>query len=156
MTTAKTKFMNTPATTMTARCQIGLEKNARSWSLVSCLGLLVFLLFFGSCKLPPPASSSPYNLTKPPIGKRLIEYSVSPNFLPQTFGGNPNPNSSTFTPNFLATKKWPNSCTNTRIDNIRRNTSAVVIMNISREYNNTEVPCELQPLTSIKGVVFCI
>jgi hypothetical protein len=49
-------------------------------------------------------SSSPRSFTNPPNGSQFIDQIVSPIFLPQALGGRPNPNSSTFIPDFLAAK----------------------------------------------------
>ena len=77
----------TPAAIISALCQIGLEPKLRG----SSFSLL----------------SSPVSFTNAPAGMRLIEYSVSPNCLPHNRGGMNMPNSSTRTPNFLASKKCP-------------------------------------------------
>jgi hypothetical protein len=45
---------------------------------------------------------------------------VSPIFLPHALGGNPNPNSSTFTPKNFAVRKCPSSCTKTKTVRTRR------------------------------------
>ena len=58
---------------------------------------------------------SPTSLTNPPRGKTEIWYWVSPNFLPISFGPNPNEKVRTPMPNLLASKKWPSSWTKTRI-----------------------------------------
>src|SRR5258708_2608164 len=114
------KFITTPAITTDALCQTGLAKNARCTLLSFILEKSLTLPIF-----PPPASSSPYNLTNPPMGNKFNEYIVSPIFLPNTLGGNPNPNSSTLIPNFFATKKCPASWMRTRTERIRRKTRIV-------------------------------
>ncbi len=55
-------------------------------------------------------SYSPDSLVNPPKGIALREYRVSPRRIDQRRGGRPSPNSSTFTPNFLAVRKCPSSC----------------------------------------------
>ncbi len=84
---AKTKFINTPANKTIACFHFAL-----CTKLLSRSGPFVFSS----------SGFSPKILTKPPMGKRFKVYSVSPNFLPKTFGGNPKPNSSTRIPNFFA------------------------------------------------------
>ena len=53
--------------------------------------------------------SSPKILTKPPKGRRLMEYRVSPLFILKIRGGKPKPNSSTVKPLLFAVIKWPHS-----------------------------------------------
>ena len=53
--------------------------------------------------------ASPRSLTYPPRGISERRYSVSPIFLPMTFGPNPRENFSTPTPDRLAIRKWPSS-----------------------------------------------
>ncbi len=65
----------------------------------------------GALKSSVSLGSSPFNLTNHPSGIRLTVYSV-PDLSVQilnAFGGIPIPNSSTFTPDFLAAIKCPNS-----------------------------------------------
>ena len=49
-------------------------------------------------------------LTKPPNGRALIPYSVSPRQVDQMVGPKPTKNLVTFMPNFLAVAKCPASC----------------------------------------------
>ena len=55
------------------------------------------------------SSSSPSIAQKPPIGKILSEYLVSPFPKEKIFGPIPSENSLTLIPLFLAVIKWPNS-----------------------------------------------
>ena len=93
---AKMTFIVTPATNTTACAQYGREPKARVLSPSSSSMAAGF---------------SPKIRTKPPIGRALKVYSVSPFFTPNSFGGKPIPNSSTRMPVFLAAMKCPHSCT---------------------------------------------
>ena len=68
-----------------------------------------------------------------------MEYSVSPFFIENAFGGNPNPNSSTLIPNFLATKKCPNSWMRTNTESMSRKSKAV---NIDYIISNKQISSE--------------
>ena len=74
------------------------------------------------------SSVSPANITYPPNGISLIIYSVSSFFLlkENNLGPNPNENSYTYIPFFLAIIKWPNSCINTINPNINKNKINVI------------------------------
>ena len=63
------------------------------------------------------SSSSPSMAQNPPIGKSLIEYSVSPPSFLYIAGPIPNENSFTLTPDVLAAIKCPSSCGNTKMKN---------------------------------------
>src|SRR5689334_6052560 len=92
---ASTKCMNEPAQSTRMRCQPGWWRNERGSSAGSS------------------TSSSeciPMILTKPPTGSALMPYSVSPRLVDQMVGPKPTKYLVHFMPNFLASTKWPVSC----------------------------------------------
>ena len=92
---ASTKCMNEPAQSTMIRCQAGWRRNDLGSSAGSS------------------TSSSeciPMILTKPPNGRALIPYSVSPRQVDHRVGPKPTKNLVTFMPNFFAVTKCPVSC----------------------------------------------
>jgi hypothetical protein len=79
------------------RTQIGLEGNSQGAPVVEAV----------------PTSAIPATFTYPPKGIQEIQYSVSPTVIPTILGGYPREKRSTRMPAFLATRKWPSSCTKT-------------------------------------------
>ena len=92
---ASTKCMNEPAQSTTIRCQAGWRRNDLGSSAGSSTSSSEFI---------------PTILTKPPNGRALIPYSVSPRQVDQIVGPKPTKYLVTFMPNFFAVTKCPVSC----------------------------------------------
>src|SRR6266540_4345026 len=95
-----------PAARTIARCQAGLLRNWRSGATGSALRPRSSSRKFtsNSCGLMPAI------LQKPPSGRTLMPYSVSPRRKDHKVFPNPRKKRSTFMPNSFAVRKWPPSC----------------------------------------------
>jgi hypothetical protein len=106
---ATMKWVNDPAASTIARCQAGLLRNCRSGGVGVAAGLSAERS--SSRKLPSFSYGlMPAILQKPPRGKALMPYSVSPFRNDQMVGPKPRKKRSTFIPKNLAVAKCPPSC----------------------------------------------
>ena len=119
---ATMKWVIDPAASTMDRCQAGLLRNCRSGGVGVAAGLADRS---SSRKLPSFSYGlMPAILQKPPRGKALMPYSVSPRRKDQMVGPKPRKNRSTFIPNSLAVVKCPPSCR--KMASIRARTKSVM------------------------------